>query len=227
MFDLSALLQVATSAVATWAPKVAGAAAVLAIGWVSAGWAKRFSMKALQASALDDILVPFIAGMVYVTTIALVAIAAVGVLGVNTTSFVAVLGAAGLAIALAFQDTFSNFAAGVMLLTFRPFNVGDTVEVGGSIGTVREVGIFTCLLTTGDNVHLQVPNSRIFGQTIINYSGSDTRRVDLDVGVSYDDDLSLVVQICEELLASDERVLDEPESLVAFNELADSTDNLL
>jgi len=227
MFDLSALLQVATSAVATWAPKLAGAAAVLAIGWFIAGWAKRFSMKALQASALDDILVPFIAGMVYVTTIALVAIAAVGVLGVNTTSFVAVLGAVGLAIALAFQDTFSNFAAGVMLLTFRPFNVGDAVEVGGSVGTVREVGIFTCLLTTGDNVHIRVPNSRIFGQTIINYSGSDTRRVDLVVGVSYDDDLSVAVKICEELLASDERVLDEPGSVVAVHELADSSVNLV
>ena len=101
MFDLSELLQLATSVIATWAPKLAGAAVVLAVGWFFAGWAKRFSMKALQASALDDILVPFIAGMVYVTTIALVAIAAVGVLGVNTTSFVAVLGAAGLAIALA------------------------------------------------------------------------------------------------------------------------------
>ena len=161
------------------------------------------------------------------TTIALIAIAAVGVLGVNTTSFVAVLGAAGLAIALAFQDTFSNFAAGVMLLTFRPFNVGDSVEVGGGKGTVREVGIFTCLLTTGDNVHIRIPNSKIFGQTIINYSSSDTRRIDLVVGVSYEDDLGLAIQICRDLLGSDDRVLDEPESIVAVHELADSSVNLV
>jgi len=227
MFDLSALFQVAAAAIATWALKLAGATAVLAIGWLLAGWAKRFSVKALQASALDDILVPFIAGLVYVTTIALIAIAAVGVLGVNTTSFVAVLGAAGLAIALAFQDTFSNFAAGVMLLTFRPFNVGDSVEVGGGKGTVREVGIFTCLLTTGDNVHIRIPNSKIFGQTIINYSSSDTRRIDLVVGVSYEDDLGLAIQICRDLLGSDDRVLDEPESIVAVHELADSSVNLV
>ena len=123
-------------------------------GSIIAGRVKRIARRALSSS---------LAGMIHVSIIVLVGIAAVGVLGVNTASFVAVLGAAGLAVALAFQDTFSNFAAGVMLLTFRPFEVGDYVDVGGTAGTVREVGIFTCLLTTGDNLQVRVPNSRIFG----------------------------------------------------------------
>ena len=182
-----------------------------------AGRVKRLARRALSASALDDILVPFLAGMIHVSIIVL---AAVGVLGVNTASFVAVLGAAGLAVALAFQDTFSNFAAGVMLLTFRPFDVGNYVDVGGTAGTVREVGIFTCLLTTGDNIQIRVPNSRIFGQTIVNYSASDTRRIDLSIGVSYDDDLGTAIRT---VLAGDPRVLNEPEAVVAVNELGDSS----
>jgi small conductance mechanosensitive channel len=227
MFNLDELLQAASATIATWTPKIGGAVAVLVIGWLFAGWARRFSRRALAASQLDDILIPFMSGMIHVTVIVIVGIAAVGVLGVNTTSFVAVLGAAGLAIALAFQDTFSNFSAGVMLLTFRPFDVGDTVEVGGSRGTVREVGIFSCLLTTPDNIHIRIPNSKIFGQTITNYSGSDTRRIDLVVGVSYDDDLGVAVKTCLDLLKADERVLADPEPVVAVNELGDSAVNLV
>ncbi len=227
MPDLDSLLTLAGNVVASWAPRVLGAFAALFVGWLFAGWAKRFTRKALLSSQLDDILVPFIAGMVHVVIIVLVGVAAVGVLGVSTASFVAVLGAAGLAVALAFQGTFSNFAAGVMLLTFRPFNVGDFVEVGGSAGTVKEVGIFNCKLATVDNIEIRVPNSGIFGETIKNFSANPTRRIDLVVGVGYDDDLSVAIQTCQDVCAAEGRVLGDPETVVAVSEMGDSSVNLV
>jgi small conductance mechanosensitive channel len=227
MFDLQTFLDTAIVVIAGWTPKVAGAVAVFVFGWIAAGWARRLVAKALLASRVDDVLVPFLSGMVRVTLIVLVAIAALSVLEIPTTSFVTVLGAAGLAIALAFQDTFSNFAAGVMLLTFRPFEVGHFVEVAGQSGTVREIGIFNCVFTTPDNLEIQIPNSKIFGQTVKNFSANDTRRIDLTVGVGYDDDLGVAVRSCMDVLAADPRVLDDPESVVAVNELGDSSVNLV
>lgn len=227
MFDFNALLQTSSTVIASWAPKVVGALAVAFFGWIFAGWAKRFARKALAASKVDEILIPFLSGLIYVGVIVMVGVTAVGVLGVSTASFVAILGAAGLAIALAFQGTFSNFASGVMLLTFRPFDVGHTVEVGGVLGTVREVGIFTCLLTTPDNVQIRIPNSQIFGATIKNYSASKTRRIDLLVGVDYGDDLGVAVRTCQDVVAADPRVLDDPATVVAVHELGDSSVNLV
>ena len=227
MPDLDALLATTTLVVATWTPKVLGALAVFLFGRMFAGWARKIAQKGFSASGLDEILIPFLSGLVHVSIMVMVAVTAIGVLGVSTASFVAVLGAAGLAIALAFQGTFSNFAAGIMLLTFRPFNVGDFVEVGGSAGTVREVGIFSCVLNTGDNVEIRVPNTQIFGATIKNYSANDTRRIDLMVGVAYDDDLGVAVRTCLDVLAADSRVLGEPASVVAVHELGDSSVNLV
>ncbi len=227
MFDFEALMSTATTAIASWAPKVAGSLAVLVFGWILAGWVKRASRRALRASRVDQILVPFVSGVIHVGVVVMVGVTAVGVLGVSTASFVAVLGAAGLAIALAFQGTFSNFASGVMLLTFRPFEVGHWVEVGGVTGSVKEVGIFACLLTTGDNIQIRVPNSQIFGATIKNYSASGTRRIDLVVGVGYDDDLGVAIRTCQDVLAADSRVLDDPAAVVAVNELGDSSVNLV
>lgn len=227
MFDTDAFVEFALSSIATWTPKVGAALAVLLFGWIFAGWAKRFSKRALKASPVDDILIPFLSGIIHVMVIVMVAVAAMGVVGINTASFVAVLGAAGLAIALAFQGTFSNFAAGIMLLTFRPFEVGHFVQVGGGTGVVKEVGIFSCILNTGDNVQIRVPNSQIFGETITNYSANDTRRIDLTVGVSYDDDLALAVKTCMDTVTSDSRVLSDPAPVVAVHELADSSVNLV
>lgn len=227
MLDYEVMLQTAATVIATWAPKVVGGVAVMFVGWIFAGWAKRVSRKALRASRFDDILIPFLSGMIHVAIMVMVAVTAAGVLGVNTASFVAVLGAAGLAIALAFQGTFSNLAAGVMLLTFRPFEVGHTVEVSGAAGTVKQVGIFSCLLLTPDNIQIRVPNSQIFGATIKNFSASDTRRIDLLVGVGYDDDLGVAVRTCQDVVASDPRVLDDPATVVAVHELGDSSVNLV
>jgi small conductance mechanosensitive channel len=227
MPDLNEWLQTALTVIVSWAPSILGAFAVLVIGWVAAGWMKRVSRRALAAAHVDPILVPFVSGIIHVVAIVMVAVTAVGVLGVETGSFVAVIGAAGLAIALAFQGTFSNFASGVMLLTFRPFEVGHVVEVGGVTGSVKEVGIFTCLLTTPDNVQIRVPNSQIFGQTIKNYSASETRRIDLVIGVGYDDDLGVAIRTCQDVVAADPRVMDDPATVVAVTELGDSSVNLV
>ncbi len=227
MHSLDSLLSLVVTTVVTWAPKVAGALAVLVFGWIFANWAKKFTVRALTRSHVEPILLPFVAGMVHVGLIALVGVAAIATLGVSTTSFVAVVGAAGLAIALAFQGTFSNFAAGVMLLTFRPFKVGDFVDVGGHAGSVKEVGIFTCTLSTPDNVQISVPNSSIFGQTIMNYSANDTRRIDMVIGVGYGDDLGVAVRTCMDVISADPRVLAEPQPVVAVNELGDSSVNLV
>jgi small conductance mechanosensitive channel len=225
--DVQNFLDQVTAVVATWAPRVAGALAILLFGWVFAGWARRFVNRSLRSSAIDAILVPFFTGLIHVVLMVLVVITAIGVLGVSTASFVAVLGAAGLAIALAFQGTFSNFAAGVMLLTFRPFDVGHVVEVGGQTGTVKGVGIFSCVLHTGDNVQITVPNSDIFGATIRNFSANPTRRIDLVIGVGYDDDLGVAVRTCQDVVAADARVLSDPETVVAIAELGDSSVNLI
>jgi small conductance mechanosensitive channel len=206
---------------------VVGAVAVVFFGWIAAGWVKRLARKGLAAARVDPILVPFVSGIIHVVVIVMVAVTAIGVLGVETGSFIAVIGAAGLAIALAFQGTFSNFASGVMLLTFRPFEVGHVVEVGGVTGSVKEVGIFTCLMATPDNVQIRVPNSQIFGQTIKNFSASDTRRIDLVIGVGYEDDLGVAVRTCQDVTAADPRVLDEPATVVAVHELGDSSVNLV
>ncbi|MDX1647048.1 MAG: mechanosensitive ion channel, partial [Longimicrobiales bacterium] len=227
MFDLDQLVSSATAVVAAWTPKVLGALAILVFGWIFAGWAKRLTRRMLEQSRVDDMLIPFLSSVLHVLVIALVAVTAVGTLGVSTASFVAVLGAAGLAIALAFQGTFSNFAAGVMLLTFRPFKVGDFVEMAGESGTVTEVSIFTCVIHTGDNVQIRVPNSKIFGETIKNYSANDTRRIDLVVGVDYGDDLSVATRTCMDTVTADPRVLAEPVPLVAVDSLGDSSVNFV
>lgn len=227
MPDFNEWLQTALTEIATWAPSVVAALAVLLIGWIVAGWVKRLATKGLARARIDPILGPFLTGIIHVVVVVIIAVTAIGVLGVETGSLIAVIGAAGLAIALAFQGTFSNFASGVMLLTFRPFEVGHFVEAGGVSGSVKEVGIFSCLLTTPDNVQIHMPNSRIFGETIKNFSASETRRIDLVVGVGYDDDLGVAVRTCQDVTASDPRVLDDPATVVAVSELGDSSVNLV
>jgi len=227
MFDIEALILSASTVIAAWMPRVLGALSVFVLGLFVARWTKDVTRGALGKSKVDPMLAPFISGVVHVGLIVLVAIAAVNTLGVSTASFVAVLGAAGLAVALAFQDTFSNFAAGVMLLTFRPFEIGNFVEVGGQSGTVRAVGIFSSVLSTPDNIQIRIPNSQIFGQTIRNFSANETRRVDLVIGVSYEDDLGVAVRTCLDVVSSDPRVLADPAPVVAVHELGDSSVNLV
>lgn len=206
---------------------VLGGLAVFVIGFVVAKTVRGSTRKGLARSRMDPILIPFVSGLVYFGLLAFVILAALNIVGIPVTSFVAVVGAAGLAIALAFQGTLSNLASGVMILTFRPFDVGDFVEIGGTAGTVQEVGIFSSTLATPDNVKVIVPNSQIYGETIKNYSGHPTRRIDLEVGVGYDDDLNLAIETIQAVLSAEDRVLSEPEPVVAVSEMAGSSVNLV
>ena len=225
--NVDQVTEVVTGLVSTWGLRVVGALAVLIIGWTAAkmvgGWARRL----LTRSKMDPTLVPFFSRMAYYLTLTFVLLAVLRLFGVETTSFIAVLGAAGLAVGLALQGTLGNFAAGVMLLVFRPFNNGDFVEVAGVAGTVGEIGIFATTLNTGDNVRIVVSNGSIYGGTIKNYSANATRRNDIVMGVSYDDDLAKAKQTIEQVLAGDSRVLQDPAPVVAVAELADSSVNFV
>ena len=176
---------------------------------------------------LDPMLASFVTSIVHILFVVFVVIAALGKLGVQTTSLVAIVGAAGLAVGLSLQSSLSSFAAGVMIIGFRPFKVGDFIEAGGTSGVVEGIQIFSTRLRTGDNKTVIVPNASIIGSNIINYSARDTRRVDMVFGIGYNDDLQKARQILQEILDADDRVLDDPAPVIAVGELADSSVNLI
>lgn len=213
--------------VSTWGLKLIAALVLLMVGRLAAGWTRRIVQRALASAKVDTTLVPFIGGVTYYIILIAVAVAVLGMVGIQTASLLAVLGAAGLAVGLALQGTLSNVASGVMLLVFRPFQVGDYIEAGGTAGSVQSIGLFTTTLNTPDNVRIMVPNSSVYGQTIKNYAANDTRRNDIVVGISYDDDIGVAVETIKRVLAGDDRVLAEPEPVVAVSELGDSSVNLV
>lgn len=225
--DAGALMGTLTELATQWGLQIIGAIVVLLIGRIVAGWARRLTRKALERAEVDATLVPFIAKLVYYLLLAFVVIAVLGVFGVQTASLVAVLGAAGLAVGLALQGTLSNFAAGVMLLFFRPFKVGDFIDAGGTTGSVEEIGVFATTLKSPDNVKIVVPNSQVYGQTIKNFNGFDTRRIDLVIGISYDDDISKAIETIRSIVGGDQRVMAEPETLIAVSNLGDSSVDLV
>lgn len=184
-------------------------------------------LRAMKKGDLDTTLRRFIANLTRMLLMLFVIIAAINQLGVQTASLIALVGAAGLAVGLALQGSLANFASGVLIVLFRPYKVGDFIEGAGIAGSVEEVQILTTVLKTGDNKQVIVPNSQIMGATITNYSANDTRRVDLVVGVSYDDDLDQVRRELESLVAADDRILDEPAVTIAVSELADSSVNFV
>ncbi len=181
--------------------------------------------KVLTARDVDEALVKFASSLVYSALLIFVVIAALGQVGIQTASFVAIVGAAGLAIGLAMQGSLSNFAAGVLIIIFKPFRLGDFVEVAGTAGVVETIMIFTTELKTGDNKKVIIPNAAVLGGVITNYSANDTRRVDLVMGIGYDDDIDKAKAVLAELMAADERILKDPAPGVAMIELADSSVN--
>ena len=183
--------------------------------------------KVMLKSKVDIALAKFTKNLVYAGIIVFTIIAAVGRLGVQTASLIAVLGAAGLAVGMALQGTLSNFAAGVMLVVFRPFKLEDFVEVGGELGTVKEIQIFNTIIYSVDNRQIILPNSKISGEKIINYSALDSRRIDLVFGIAYTDDMKKAKEVLMNILVSDERILKNPEPFVAVSELGDSSVNLV
>lgn len=194
--------------------------------WV-VGLIVRAIASVMRKSNMDKTLETFICNLVRMALVVFVVIAAVNQLGVQTTSMIAVLGAAGLAVGLALQGSLSNFASGVLIVLFRPYKAGDFIEGAGVAGSVEEVQILTTVLKTGDNKRVIVPNSQIMGSIITNYSSNDQRRIDLVVGVSYDDDLDKVRDEFIALVAAEDRILDDPACLIAVSELADSSVNFV
>jgi small conductance mechanosensitive channel len=183
--------------------------------------------KVMARSKYDDMLIDFIKAILNAVLMLFVIVASLDKLGVDTTSLVAILGAAGLAIGLSLQGSLQNFAAGVMLLVFRPFKAGDFVEAGDAMGVIKSISIFTTVMTTGDNKEVIVPNGRIYSGNITNYSAKETRRIDMVVGIGYDADLKHAKDVLSELIAADDRILADPKPLVAVLELADSSVNFV
>ena len=222
-YDLNELF---TNFILPWIFKIAAAIIILVIGWILTKVIVRLVEKYLIRYKVDEILVNFTSSLVKATLLLLVAVAALSQLGVNTTSLIALIGAAGLAIGLALQDSLKNFASGVLLIIYRPFKVGDFVEVADTQGSVEEITMFTTALKTADNREVIVPNGEIYANTIVNYSSKPIRRIDMVFGIGYEDDIRKVRQILQDILAEDERVLKEPSPLIAVAELADSSVNI-
>ena len=197
------------------------------IGRFVVNLAVRGLTRVMARQQVDITLQTFVGNLVRVALMVVVIIAAIGAIGIQTTSFIAIFGAAGLAVGLALQGSLSNFAAGVLIVLFRPYKVGDYVEAAGIAGSVEQVQILTTVLKTPDNKQIIVPNSQIMDSIITNYSANDTRRVDLTVGVSYEDDLDKVTATLRELVDADDRILKDPECQIAVLELADSSVNFV
>ncbi|WP_196160338.1 mechanosensitive ion channel family protein [Reinekea sp. G2M2-21] len=203
------------------------ALAIFVIGrWVAHLIARLFKSVLLRAK-VDTILVDFLTGIVNAALVLFVIIAAVDQLGVDTTSLVALIGAAGIAVGLALKDSLQNFASGVMLIVFRPFKAGDFIDAGGVTGIVEKISVFSTAMRTPDNKEVIVPNGNIYGGTITNFSARSTRRVDMVFGIGYDSDLLKAKSILQEMVSTDERILPEPEPVIAVGELADSSVNIL
>jgi len=211
--------------VAMYGLNIIGAIAIFIVGKLVASGFRRFIGKLMTKRGVDATLIGFISSIVYAAIILFVVIAALSKLGIQTASFVAILGAAGLAIGLALQGSLSNFASGVLMIIFKPFKGGDYVDAGGSEGVIEEINIFTTVIKTVDNKKIIVPNSSIMSGSITNYSANETRRVDLVAGVSYEDDIDRIKGVLLRILNADERILKDPEPFVGLLELADSSVN--
>ncbi|WP_432455386.1 small-conductance mechanosensitive channel MscS [Agarivorans sp. QJM3NY_29] len=210
-----------------YAINIAAAIIILIVGMLVARILAASVEKLMNARKLDNTISHFVGSMVKYTIIAFVIIAALSRIGIQTASFVAIIGAAGLAVGLALQGSLSNFAAGVLIIGFRPFKAGDFVEIAGTAGSVASVQIFTTVLKTPDNKQIVVPNSAVLGGNIVNYSTHPTRRVDLVIGVSYAADLAKTKAVLRAVCEADSRVLKDPDITVAVLELADSSVNFV
>ncbi|HEY9080215.1 mechanosensitive ion channel family protein [Magnetovibrio sp.] len=226
--QLQEIIDQVISVITTYGLNVLGAIAILVVGWTIAGWAKGAMAKTLgRIKAVDAMLTSFFSSLVKYVILAFTVVAVLNRFGVETTSFVAVIGAAGLAIGLALQGTLSNVAAGVMLLLFRPFKVGDFIEGAGLSGTIKEAGLFTTKMATGDNIHIVVPNSQLWGAAIRNFSHHPTRRVDMTVGIGYGDDIDKAMDVIKRIASEDERIHADPAPFVEVANLGDNAVELV
>ncbi len=207
--------------------KIIAAIVVFVVGKWVAKLLKKIALKVLTKRNVDPTISSFVVNMIYVALLLFVVLAALNQLGIQTTSFIAVIGAAGLAIGLALQGSLANFAAGFLMIIFRPFKVGDYIEGAGVAGTVEEIQIFTTQIKTPDNKTIIIPNSKLTSDNITNYSTKETRRVDLVFGISYGDDIDKAKKLIEDLLTKDDRILKDPPPTTGVVELADSSVNFV
>ena len=226
--DVGATWDLIVGIITTYGLDVVGGIIILIIGWMFAGWASRTVDSLLGKSPkMDETLRKFFASMVRYAVIIFTILAVLSQFGVETTSFIAVLGAMGLAVGLALQGTLGHVASGVMLLLFRPFKIGDFIDGGGVSGTVEAISLFTTTMNTPDNVHIIVPNGQLWDTAIKNFSHNATRRVDMVMGIGYGDSIDAAMKAILEIANADERVHKDPAPMVAVGELADSSVNII
>ncbi len=207
--------------------KVLAALAIFVVGrWVAKG-VRKLVERFMTKGKVDPTLITFASNMAYIGLLAFIVIAALGQLGIQTTSFIAILGAAGLAVGLALQGSLSNFAAGFLLIIFRPFKVGDLIEAAGVFGVVEAIQIFTTQLKTPDNKTVIIPNAKLTDDNIVNWTVKGTRRVDMVFGIGYDDDIDKARSLMAEIIAEDSRILKTPAPQISVSELADSSVNFV
>lgn len=211
--------------VVTWGLRVGLALVIFFVGRMVVNWIVRLTERNLRARAQDELIIRFATNILAWTLLFIVIIAALSQVGIDTTALIALLGAAGLAVGLALQDSMKNFASGVLLIIFRPFTTGHFVEAGGTSGIVESITLFTSTLRTPDNRAVIVPNGAIYSNTITNYSALPTRRVDMVFGIGYDDDLRKAKKLLHQIIADEPRILADPAPLIAVSELADSSVN--
>lgn len=231
MEGLSSLLQewtdpeVLAPFIANWGGRIVAAILIFIVGRWIVNLLTRLVVQAIGKANVEETLTRFLGSLIRITLLVFVVLAAVGALGVETTSFLAILGAAGLAIGLALKDSLSNFSSGVMLVFFRPFKAGDFIEAAGIAGVVHSVRIFNTVMKTGDNRVITVPNSLIYAGTITNFSAEPTRRIDMTIGIGYGDDIPRAKELIMDVVTGDERVLKDPAPAILLMELADSSVN--
>ncbi len=219
-------IHLAEQILVTYGPKLLGAMLALIIGLWLIKWVLKLVNTGLGKAKVDESLKPFLKSLIGALLKVMLAISIMTMLGINMTSFIAILGAAGLAVGMALSGTLQNFAGGVMILLFKPFKVGDFIEAQGYSGVVKEIQIFVTILTTGDNKTIIIPNGGLSNGSMINYSAQANRRVDWVFGIGYGDDLPQAKEIIRNILAADDRVLPDPEVFIGLGEMADSSVNL-
>ncbi len=224
--DIQEILQRLVSLVTLYGVKIIGSVVIFIVGKWVAKLLGRFLQRLMERANVEKTLTSFVKNLTYYSLLTLVVIAALSNLGIQTASFIAVLGAAGLAVGFALQGSLSNFAAGVLIILFKPFHVDDIIEAGGDTGVVEEIQIFKTILRSFDNKKIILPNSKVMGDRIVNYTAKEVRRVDMVFGIGYDDDIRKAKQVLQELVESDERILKDPATNIFVKELGDSSVNI-
>ncbi len=225
--EMSSLLDKVWELVTIYGIKVLAAIVIFVVGRWVAKLLSNLIRKMMRKGDVDQTIRRFVANMAYIVLMVFVVLAALSQLGIQTTSFIAILGAAGLAIGLALQGSLANFAAGFLMILFRPIRVGDYIEGAGTAGTVEEIAIFTTTLVTPDNKTVIIPNGALTGDNIVNWTIKGTRRVDMVMGIGYEDDIDKAKQIMQDVMAQDDRILKDPAPQIAVSELADSSVNFV